>query len=96
MKKARTTKTRKRAADDMRPEYRFDRREARPNRFANRPRERVLVVMIDPDVAQVFTTPESVNGVLRAVVEAIPRSTKSKAAKAQRTRKEKKVAMPEK
>lgn len=96
MKKAPSAKSRKRDSDDMRPEYRFDRREARPNRFANRTRERVLVVMIDPDVAQVFTTPESVNGVLRAVVEAIPKSTKSKAAQAQRTRKGKKIAVPEK
>lgn len=64
----------------MRSEYRFDRRKARPNRFANRPKERVLVVMIDPEVAQVFTTPESVNGVLRAVVEAMPRAAKSKTA----------------
>jgi hypothetical protein len=78
MKKTRATKTRKRTSDDMRPEYRFDYREAHPNRFTNRPKERVLVVMIDPEVAQVFTTPESVNGVLRAVVDAMPRATKSK------------------
>lgn len=36
--------------------------------------------MIDPEVAKVFTTPESVNGVLRAVVNAMPRAPKSKAA----------------
>jgi len=85
MKKARATKTRKRDSDDMRPEYRFDYSKARPNRFANRTRERVLVVMIDPDVAQVFTTPESVNGVLRAVVDAMPKSTKPKATTRRKT-----------
>jgi len=31
--------------------------------------------MLDPDVAQVFTTAKSVNTALRALLEAVPRST---------------------
>jgi hypothetical protein len=32
------------------------------------------VVALDPDVSKVFTTPESVNTVLRALIEAMPKS----------------------
>ena len=49
------------AADDMRPEFRFDYRKARPYRFARRIDKSQVVVMLDPDISQVFTTPESVN-----------------------------------
>lgn len=55
--------------DDLLPEYRFDYQKAKPNRFAGRER---LVVVVDEDVAQVFTTPESVNKALRALIEAMP------------------------
>jgi hypothetical protein len=57
---------------DMRAEYDFDYHTARPNRFAGRPRES-LVVVLDPDVAEVFTTPESVNHILRALIANMPR-----------------------
>ncbi|MDI6794680.1 MAG: hypothetical protein QME81_17745 [bacterium] len=53
--------------DDMLPEYNFDYRKARPNRFAAQFDKKHLVVSLDPDVAKVFTTPESVNAVLRAL-----------------------------
>jgi len=54
-------------------------RKARPNRFASRMREAPLVVLVDPDVAEVFTTPESVNQALRALITAIPKNAKRKA-----------------
>ncbi len=63
----------------MLPEYNFDYSKARPNRFAGRISEKRLVVLIDPEVSQVFTTPEAVNAVLRALVAALPKSTKRKA-----------------
>ena len=70
MKKARSRKTPRASDDDLLPEYRFDYRKARPNRFAkNSGRE----IVLDPDVAQVFTTPESVNAVLRALIEHMPK-----------------------
>lgn len=71
-----TSKSRKRTTEEMRSEYRFDYRTARPNRFAGRGKGEHLVVVLDPDIAQVFTTPESVNTVLRALIETMPQTTK--------------------
>ena len=45
---------------------------ARPNRFAGRLDSNRCVVVLDPDVARVFTTPESVNAALRALIEIVP------------------------
>jgi hypothetical protein len=61
------------AVDDLRPEYDFDYAQARPNRFAGRGQADRVVVALDPDVSKVFTTPESVNAVLRALIEAMPK-----------------------
>ena len=58
--------------DDLRPEYSFDYRKARPNRFAGQVDRSQVVVMLDPDVSEVFTTPESVNAVLRALISTMP------------------------
>src|SRR5438552_12567685 len=44
-------------ADDLLPEYHFDYRKAKPNRFAPRIEDGSLIVVLDPDIAQVFTTP---------------------------------------
>ena len=57
----------------MRPEYRFDYRKARPNRFAARLDRDRVVVILDPDISQVFTTSESVNAVLRALIATMPK-----------------------
>ena len=70
MKKTSTTKNRK--AQEMAPEYRFDYKKAKPNRFAERMKDEPLVVMIEPDVAKVFTSAEEVNKALRALISAIP------------------------
>jgi hypothetical protein len=75
MKKTVSTKKSKRGTDALRREYRFDYRKARPNRFAARYKEGSRVVVLDPDIAQVFTTPASVNAVLRALLETMPRKT---------------------
>jgi len=80
MKKTSPSKSRKRASDAMRSEYRFDYGKARPNRFAGRSAGEHLVVVLDPDIAQVFTTPESVNNVLRALIATMPQPTKQKVA----------------
>lgn len=63
----------------MRKEYRFDYSKARPNRFAMRKTER-LIVILDPDVSQVFNTPETVNNVLRALIATMPQTTRGKVA----------------
>ncbi len=62
----------------MRPEYLFDYGRAKPNRFAGRLEQDALVVVLDPDVAEVFTTPEAVNTALRALIAAMPVQSKRK------------------
>jgi hypothetical protein len=57
---------------EMRPEYRFDYAQARPNRFAARMGEETVTVVLDPDVAAVFNTADSVNDLLRSVIAALP------------------------
>jgi hypothetical protein len=74
MKKARSNKAAGRSTDDLRPQYEFDYSKARPNRFAARVAADTRAVVLDPDVAKVFTTPESVNAVLRALIQTMPRS----------------------
>jgi hypothetical protein len=61
-----------RETDDMRAEYSFDYDKARRNRFAGRIDKNQLVVVLDPDVSEVFTTPKSVNAVLRALIATMP------------------------
>jgi hypothetical protein len=68
-KKTATPKSRKRLAPVMRREYHFDYSNARRNRFAGQ--DARLVVVLGPDIAKVFTTPESVNTMLRALIEAM-------------------------
>jgi hypothetical protein len=70
MKKTPTTKSRK--VKEMDPEYRFDYKQAKSNRFAARMKDEPLIVMIEPDVAKVFKSSEQVNKALRALISAIP------------------------
>src|ERR1035438_4609847 len=56
----------------LRSEYRFDYSKAKPNRFAERARPGCVAVLLDPDVAQVFKSAESVNAVLRALMATMP------------------------
>jgi hypothetical protein len=64
--------------DDLRKEYRFDYRRAKPNRFAPRFQEGSIAVVLEPDVASVFRTSESVNVLLRSVLAAIPKTVRKK------------------
>jgi hypothetical protein len=74
MKKEQTFNQQIDESDDMLPEYKFDYRKARPNRFAPKIEEGSLIVVLDPDIARVFTTPESVKKALRALIEAMPKT----------------------
>jgi len=67
-----TPKTKSRKIEEMASEYHFDYRKAKPNRFAESMKTEPLVVLIEPDIAKVFTTPEQVNKALRALISAIP------------------------
>lgn len=61
--------------DELLDEYHFDYKKAKPNRFATPGGKQGLkVVVLDEDVAQIFTTPESVNKVLRALIESMPQA----------------------
>jgi hypothetical protein len=62
--------------DELLPEYQFDYKKAKPNRFANRSgKQPMTVVVLDEDIARVFSTPEAVNKVLRALIEAMPQAS---------------------
>lgn len=58
--------------NDLQAEYDFDYRQARPNRFSGKIDKNQVVVILDPDISEVFTTPESVNTILRALIKAMP------------------------
>jgi hypothetical protein len=72
-----TPNRRKPSRDEMRQEYRFDYRKSRPNRFASLMKGGTVAVVLDPDVASVFRSPESVNSLLRSVITALPKQTKA-------------------
>ena len=77
MKKAPARKSKRGKTDQLRDEYRFDYSKAKPNRFASRVDQSCLVVPLDPDVSRVFTTPDAVNKVLRALIEAMPKAARA-------------------
>ena len=78
MKKTATSKTPSMVREDLLPEYDFDYRKAKPNRFATRQDEGRVLVTLDPDVSEVFQTPDSVNKVLRALIEVMPTSKRKR------------------
>ena len=58
--------------DELRAEYEFDYSKSRSNRFAARMGTNAVAVVLEPDVAQVFDSSESVNQLLRSVISALP------------------------
>lgn len=62
-----------RTETDMKELYEFDYSKAKPNRFAERFEAGTRMVVLDPDVAAVFQTPEDVNNVLRALIATMPK-----------------------
>ncbi len=68
MKKTPGDRKRRTKEDELRPEYRFDYSKTKPNRFAARMSEDVIAVVLEPDVAAVFNSSESVNALLRSVI----------------------------
>lgn len=68
--------TKRRPTDELRREYSFDYARARPNRFASRMATGSVAVVLDPDVASVFRTADSVNNLLRSVISVMPRNAK--------------------
>lgn len=76
MKKTSSRRKATQTRDEMRGEYRFDYRKARPNRFASLMKGRTVAVVLDPDVASVFQSSESVNSLLRSLISALPQPLK--------------------
>lgn len=74
MNKARSAKPKPRI-DGLQREYHFNYVKARPNRFSARYKPGSRVITLDPDVAKTFTTPESVNALLRALLVAMPKKS---------------------
>ncbi len=70
MKKTPARKPRK--IKEMAPEYRFDYKKAKPNRFAEKMKIEPVIILLDDDVAKVFQTTEQVNKALRALISAMP------------------------
>jgi hypothetical protein len=52
--------------------YHFDYSKARPNRFARGIAEGSLIVILEPELAQVFKTSEQVKAILRAIADTLP------------------------
>ena len=72
MKKTSARKKPSIISEDMRREYRFDYKKAKPNRFAKQMAPDRIAVVLDPDVAAVFKSSESVNNLLRSLIAALP------------------------
>jgi len=79
MKKTSTPKSRKKRSDNLQPDYDFDYRKAKPNRFAGRIAKDRLVVLLDPEVSKVFADSESVNAALRQLITTLLKNTKREA-----------------
>jgi len=63
-------------SDDLKPEYVFDYSKAKANPYAARLKGRTVAVVLEPDVAAVFSSSKAVNTQLRAVVAAVPRRSR--------------------
>ena len=79
MKKTQSSKKSK-DTDDLRDEYRFDYRQAKPNRFAAAMSEGTVAVVLERDVAAVFKSSEAVNSFLRSAISAMPKTPRPKRA----------------
>lgn len=72
MKNNQTPEPTPHTGDELNAEYAFDYGKARPNRFAEQIDKSPVIVVLDPDVSEVFTTSESVNAILRALIQNMP------------------------
>jgi hypothetical protein len=65
--------------DDLRPEYDFTQMgQGVRGKYVDRYQPRTNVVLLDPDVAKVFPTSESVNEALRLLIQIAQRQQPSK------------------
>jgi hypothetical protein len=71
MKSTSKAAVKNRAEDDLLPHYDFDYSKSKPNRFAKRKKERVLI-LLDTELSKVFRNQEEVENALRSLIHAIP------------------------
>ena len=76
----RASKPVRNASDDLRPEYSFDYSKAKANPYAAQLKGRTVAVVLEPDVAAAFPNSKAVNKQVRAVVAAVPRRSRKRAA----------------
>ena len=62
--------------DELRAEYEFDYSKAKPNRFAAALKKGGRLVVLDPEVAAAFQGSDTVNAVLRALMQTMPNQHK--------------------
>ena len=72
MKKASTHKKGPESVRELRSEYHFNYGKAKSNCFSGQSERDRVVIVLDPDVSEVFHTPDSVNEVLRALIMTMP------------------------
>jgi len=60
----------------MKAEYRFDYSKSKPNRFASQIGPDTIAVVLEPDVAKVFHSSDTVNAFLRSAIAAVAASGK--------------------
>jgi hypothetical protein len=71
--------TQRQSPDDLRAHYDFDYSKSQPNRFASKlGAKAAVVIVLDPDVAEVFNSAASVNTFLRSAIAAMPSSEAAK------------------
>ena len=76
MRKTSRRPSKGRPESELQAEYAFDYTQSWPNRFASRTAEGAVAVVLEPDVAQVFDSSDSVNRLLRSVISALPQRGK--------------------
>jgi hypothetical protein len=67
-------------SDELRDEYEFDYRQAKPNRFAAALQKGGRLVVLEPEVAAAFPDSGAVNALMRALLQAMPREEHPQAA----------------
>jgi hypothetical protein len=72
-------------ADELRDEYQFDYRKAKPNRFAAALKKGGRLVVLEPEVAAAFQESGAVNAVLRALLQTMPQRSEAGAANLNQT-----------
>lgn len=85
MKKTTPAENSKRLDSDLREEYRFDYRQACPNRFASSLGPEAVAVVLEPDVASVCRDPGAVSRLLRSAIEEVPKASRSAASRRRRS-----------